>query len=233
MGKIVVLSGAGISAESGISTFRDSNGLWEGHDVQEVATPEAWRKDYKLVLRFYGERLKAARKAKPNAAHRALASLEEYFEVVVITQNVDDLHERAGSTNVIHLHGELSKARSTFEETLLVDIPEGKTIMPGDKCPKGSQLRPHIVWFGEPVPMIQKAAYECLSADVFIVVGTSMVVYPAAGLIDYVPAVAPKFIIDPNTPEISDYPNTVFFKEKATKGMALAKDRLLQDFVMM
>lgn len=233
MRKIVVLSGAGISAESGISTFRDSNGLWEGHDVQEVATPEAWRNDYKLVLRFYGERLKAARKAKPNAAHRALASLEEFFEVTIITQNVDDLHERAGSSRVIHLHGELGKARSTFEETFLVDIPDGKTIQPGDKCPRGSQLRPHIVWFGEPVPMIEKAAYECLSADVFIVVGTSMVVYPAAGLIDYVPAVAPKFIIDPKTPEVSDYPGTVFIKEKATKGMALVKDRLLQDFVMM
>lgn len=234
MRKIVVLSGAGISAESGIATFRDSGGLWEGHDVQEVATPEAWRKDYQLVLKFYGERLKNARQAKPNAAHHALASLEEYFEVVIITQNVDDLHERAGSSRVLHLHGELSKARSTFDESIVVDIPEGKTIQPGDRCPKGSQLRPHIVWFGEAVPMIEKAAYECLSADVFIVVGTSMVVYPAAGLIDYVPASALKFIVDPNTPELADnYPNLIAIAEKAGKGMDLVKDRLLQDFVMM
>ncbi len=233
MPKIVVLSGAGVSAESGIATFRDSGGLWEGYDIESVATPEGWRKDYKLVLKFYGERLKNARSAKPNQAHHIIASLEEYFEVVVITQNVDDLHERAGSSRVMHLHGQLNQARSTFDESIIVDIPEGKTIQPGDKCPRGSQLRPHIVWFGEAVPMIEKAAVECLSADIFIVVGTSMVVYPAAGLIDYVSASALKFVVDLKMPEIAMYHNMIFFAEKASKGMELVKDRLLQDYVML
>ncbi|MEM6297847.1 MAG: Sir2 family NAD-dependent protein deacetylase [Bacteroidota bacterium] len=232
MQKIVILSGAGISAESGLLTFRDAGGLWEGHDVQEVATPEAWQRDYKLVLRFYEQRLRDARKVKPNKAHKVVASLEDYFDVVVITQNVDNLHERGGSSNVLHLHGELSKARSSVNEDYVIDIPKGKVIEDGDLCPEGSQMRPHIVWFGEPVPMIEKAAYECMSADIFVVVGTSMQVYPAAGLIDYVPSTAKKYIIDPNAPDVSHHPNISVIAEKATTGMQKLKDRLIADYVM-
>jgi NAD-dependent deacetylase len=183
--KIVVLSGAGISAESGIATFRDSNGLWEGHNVMDVASPEGWQKNPKLVLDFYNERRKNGLTAQPNAGHLALVKLEEKYDVVIITQNVDNLHERAGSTHVIHLHGELFKSRSTADENLVYDI-QGWELKLEDVCEKGSQLRPHIVWFGEMVPMIEKAIIEASLADIFIVVGTSLLVYPAAGLIDYV-----------------------------------------------
>ena len=194
--KLVVLSGAGISAESGIKTFRDSGGLWEGYDIMEVATPEGWKKNKELVLDFYNQRRKQALEARPNEAHQILAGLENDFEVSIITQNVDNLHEKAGSAKVIHLHGELFKSRSTVDEKLVYDV-EGWEIKPGDKCEKGSQLRPHIVWFGEMVPMMEHAVKEALAADIFVVVGTSLAVYPAAGLIDYVPGEVPKYIIDP------------------------------------
>lgn len=216
--KIVVLSGAGISAESGIPTFRDSNGLWEGHDVMEVASPIGWKKNPALVLDFYNKRRLAARKASPNAGHYALAKLEKDFEVVVVTQNVDDLHERAGSSRVIHLHGELAKSRSCLDESLVYDIPDG-IINLGDLCEKGSQLRPNIVWFGEMVPMMERAAEEAMTADIFIVVGTSLLVYPAAGLIDYVRENIPIYIIDPNMPNILPNPNLTLIEEKASTGL--------------
>ena len=179
--KLVVLSGAGISAESGIATFRDANGLWEGHDVMEVASPEGWRKNRELVLDFYNQRRKNAHTVKPNRGHEILAELEKDFDVTIITQNVDDLHERAGSSNVIHLHGKLFESRSTIDENMIYPS-EGWELKIGDKCERGSQLRPNIVWFGEAVPMIEKAAEEAMQADIFMVVGTSLVVYPAAGL---------------------------------------------------
>ena len=219
--RVVVLSGAGISAESGIPTFRDSNGLWEGHDVMEVASPVGWKKNPELVLDFYNKRRLAARKASPNAGHYALAKLEKDFEVVVVTQNVDDLHERAGSSKVIHLHGELSKSRSCMDERLIYDIPDG-IIKLGDLCEKGSQLRPNIVWFGEMVPMMEKAIEEASTADIFIVVGTSLLVYPAAGLIDYVGEDVPVFIIDPNMPNIVTNPNLTLIEEKASTGLEKA-----------
>src|SRR6478609_9591107 len=199
--KLVVLSGAGISAESGIATFRDANGLWEGHDVMEVASPEGWRKNRELVLDFYNQRRKNAHNVKPNRGHEILAELEKNFDVTIITQNVDDLHERAGSTNVIHLHGKLFESRSTLDENLIYPI-EGWELKLGDKCERGSQLRPNIVWFGEMVPMMEVAAQIASEADVFLVVGTSMVVYPAAGLINYVPREAEIFIVDPKIPDV-------------------------------
>jgi len=198
--KLVVLSGSGISAESGIPTFRDSGGLWEGYDISEVATPEAWTRNRELVLNFYNERRKAALAAQPNQGHKVLAELEKYFEVTVITQNVDDLHEKAGSSNIIHLHGELFKSRSTLDEQLIYDI-EGWELKLGDKCERGSQLRPHIVWFGEMVPMMEIAAQEADRADIFVVVGTSLLVYPAAGLIHNVGSDVPIYIVDPSVPE--------------------------------
>lgn len=193
--KIVVLSGAGMSAPSGLATFRDSNGLWANHRVEDVATPEAWHRNPALVLEFYNQRRAQACAAAPNAGHRALAALERRFAVVIVTQNVDDLHERAGSTRVIHLHGELTKARSTADETLLYDIG-AKPIRLGDRCARGSQLRPHIVWFGEDVPLIETAAEEFRDAAKVIVVGTSLQVYPAAGLVSYAPADAEKVHLD-------------------------------------
>jgi len=228
MKKIAVLTGAGISAESGLKTFRDSGGLWEGYDVMEVATPEGWYKNPQLVLQFYNDRRKQALEAKPNAAHLALAELEQYFEVAVITQNVDNLHEKAGSTHVIHLHGELFKSRSTADENLVYDI-RGWELKFGDKCEKGSQLRPHIVWFGEMVPMMDMAVEETMSADIFLVVGTSLQVYPAAGLVQYVKDAAPIFIVDPNLPEVYSGKNITFVKEKAGKGMNIVKEQLLKN----
>ncbi|CAN5221770.1 NAD-dependent deacylase [soil metagenome] len=225
--KIVVLSGAGISAESGIPTFRDSNGLWEGHDVMEVATPMGWKKNPELVLDFYNKRRMSARKASPNAGHYALANLEKNFEVVVVTQNVDDLHERAGSSKVIHLHGELSKSRSCVDENLIYNVPDG-IINLGDLCEKGSQLRPHIVWFGEMVPMMERAAEEASTADIFMVVGTSLLVYPAAGLIDYVRENVPVFIIDPKMPNIATNPNLILIEEKASTGLEKAVSMILK-----
>ncbi len=227
MKKLVVLSGAGISAESGIKTFRDSGGLWEGHDIMEVASPNGWNNNPELVLNFYNQRRKNALRAQPNPGHLTIAELEEYFDVVVITQNVDDLHEKAGSTNIIHLHGELFKARSTVDPSLIYDI-EGWELNSGDLCDKGSQLRPHIVWFGEMVPMMEAAMEETIQADVFMVVGTSLQVYPAAGLLEYVLEKTPKFIIDPNMPEAPSQQNLYLIEDKASTGVIKVKNMILE-----
>lgn len=223
MKKLVVLTGAGISAESGLATFRDSGGLWEGHRVEDVATPEAWRRNPELVLQFYNERRRKAREAMPNTGHIILAELERDFDVSVITQNVDDLHERGGSSKVIHLHGNLFESRSTLDETLVYPI-KGWELNPGDRCARGSQLRPNIVWFGEQVPMMELAAIEVSSCDLFLVVGTSLVVYPAAGLMDVVPPGVPKFIVDPRIPAVQANPEIHFIAEKAGTGMKKFKD---------
>ena len=227
MKKLLALTGAGISAESGIKTFRDSGGLWEGHRVEDVATPEGWRKDPKMVLEFYNQRRKQAVEVKPNRGHEVLVELEQHFNVTIITQNVDDLHERAGSTNVIHLHGSLFESRSTRNPSLIYPIA-GWELKWGDVCELGSQLRPNIVWFGEAVPMIEVAADVASGADVFLVVGTSMVVYPAAGLIDYVPHHVMKYVVDPNKPGILHVSNLEFIAEKASTGMERVKELLLR-----
>lgn len=224
--KLVVLTGAGISAESGIKTFRDDNGLWEGHDVMEVATPEGWRKNKELVLDFYNQRRKACLKAKPNLAHQRLAALEQDFEVTIITQNVDDLHEKAGSSQIIHLHGELFKSQSTVDPSKIYPM-EGWEIKLGDKCEKGSQLRPFIVWFGEPVPKMTEAIAAVQQADALAVIGTSMLVYPAAGLIDYAASTIPKFIIDPKMPSLYPMENLIPIEEKAGTGV-LKMENLLK-----
>lgn len=225
--KIVVLSGAGISAESGIATFRDANGLWEGHDIMEVASPEGWRKNRQLVLDFYNKRRKNGLHAQPNEGHLALAKLEEKYDVVIVTQNVDNLHEKAGSTNVIHLHGELFKSRSTLDPTLVYDI-EGWELNLGHQCEKGSQLRPHIVWFGEMVPLMEKAVMEAALADIFIVVGTSLLVYPAAGLLDYVADDVPKYIVDVKIPAVAQRLNLHLIEEKASTGLTKLVKQLMQ-----
>lgn len=216
--KFTVLSGAGVSAESGIKTFRDSEGLWEEFRIEEVATPQAWEVDQEKVLRFYNERRRSIKKAEPNEAHRLLAKLEEHFDVSIITQNIDDLHERAGSTNVMHLHGEIFKSRSTTDETLTYSI-EGTELSAGDKCELGSQLRPDIVWFGEAVPMIEAAIPVIENSDFFLVIGTSLVVYPAAGLVDFVPRYAQKFLIDPKIQDNLDLRSFTLFPENAGSGM--------------
>lgn len=226
MKKIVVLSGAGISAESGISTFRDAGGLWENHRIEEVATYEAWERNPELVLKFYNQRRKQLLEVKPNAGHCSLVKLEEKFDVQIITQNVDDLHERAGSKKVLHLHGELRKVRSTADPNLVYEL-DGWELNKDDLCEKGSQLRPHIVWFGEAVPMIVPAAKISSEADIFIVVGTSMLVYPAAGLIDYVPVKSPKYLVDPNAREIRHISNLTVIPEKAGTGLVKLVDELL------
>lgn len=217
MDKIVVLTGAGMSADSGLKTFRDSNGLWEGHDVRDVATPQAWEKNKELVLEFYNQRRKQTQSVDPNEGHKALARLEDEYDVTIITQNVDSLHERAGSTDVVHLHGQLSKVRSEKDPTLIYDIG-GDTIEIGDTAEDGAQLRPHVVWFGEPVPNMEKAAEIVPQADILIVIGTSLVVYPAAGLVDLAPAEIPKYIIDPSTPELRDFSGWEHIKQRAAKG---------------
>lgn len=221
MKKIVALTGAGISAESGISTFRDANGLWEQHRIEDVATPEAWRRDPALVLKFYNQRRKQLFQVQPNAGHRALVGLEEDFIVHVITQNVDDLHERAGSANVLHLHGELRKVRSERHEHLVYDWPGDLNL--GDACAKGYQLRPHIVWFGESVPMIESAAEIAAEADAFLIIGTSLQVYPAAGLSRFAPPHAPVYYVDPS-PQISfdleQSRNLTVIAEPASTGVA-------------
>lgn len=199
---VVVLSGAGISAESGLATFRGAGGLWEGVPISQVATPEGWYRDVGRVLRFYNERRRAVGKAQPNAAHRALKDLEDVFRVTIITQNIDDLHERAGSTTVVHLHGEIFKARSSRDESMISDSPGNIEL--GDRAADGSQLRPHVVWFGEAVPMMERAIEAVKSADFLIVVGTSLEVYPAASLIDYAPLEAAKFLIDPMPSGLAD-----------------------------
>ena len=226
--KLVVFTGAGISAESGIRTFRDSDGLWEEYNIYEVATPEAWNKNRELVLEFYNKRRKQVLNAKPNAAHEALVDLEKKFDVWIITQNIDDLHERAGSKNVIHLHGEINKSRSTVDETLIYTI-KGEELLSGEKCERGSQLRPHIVWFGEQVPMMDTAYEIASSADVFIVVGTSLVVYPAAGVIDYVPDNTRKYLIDPNEIKVNGINNLTIIKEKASVGVPTLVAELIKD----
>ena len=219
MQKLVVLTGAGISAESGISTFRDSGGLWEGHDVNQVATPEGFAADPELVLDFYNQRRRQLSQVEPNEAHRLLAHLEKRYEVVIITQNVDDLHERAGSHNIIHLHGELLKSRGVDNPN--VTYPCTGDIHVGDKSPTGAQLRPHIVWFGEEVPMLEKAIAQVYSADILMIIGTSLQVYPAASLIDYVKEGTPIFYIDPN-PSLHSKGELTVIAQKASTGVAKA-----------
>lgn len=218
MKRIVVLTGAGMSAESGINTFRDADGLWEGHDVMEVASPQGWFNNPDLVLDFYNQRRRRLFEVSPNKGHELLAVLEQNYTVHIITQNVDDLHERAGSKNVIHLHGELLKVRSTQHEHLVYHWE--KDLLPGDLCESGSQLRPHIVWFGEAVPLLEKAIEITASADILLIIGTSMQVYPAASLINYIGSHTPIYFIDPK-PNISarDFNNLTVISEKAVKGM--------------
>ncbi len=217
MKKIVVLTGAGMSAESGISTFRDAGGLWEGHDVTEVASPEGWAANQELVLDFYNQRRKNLLSVNPNPGHEALVALEASYDVTIVTQNIDNLHERAGSQKIVHLHGELLKVRSTGDPSLIYEWKED--LNTGDLCEKGHQLRPHIVWFGEAVPMIERAVELCAYADILMIIGTSMAVYPAASLIRYVPQHIPKYIIDPNIPEINRIPHLVKVPEKASTGV--------------
>ena len=223
--KIAVLTGAGISAESGIKTFRDSNGLWEEHRIEDVASPEGWYRNKELVLDFYDQRRRQLLQCAPNRAHFALAELEAKYDVTIITQNVDDLHERGGSTNIIHLHGELLKARSTFDESLVYEWKEDIKI--GDKCARGAQLRPHIVWFGEAVPEIERAVPIVAKADIFIVIGTSMVVYPAAGLINYTGYDTPKYLIDPNEVAVPRIPSLTVIQQAASIGVDLLVKELL------
>ncbi|MGB3466188.1 MAG: NAD-dependent deacylase [Cyclobacteriaceae bacterium] len=216
--EIVVLTGAGISAESGLKTFRDADGLWEGHDVMEVASPQGWRNNQELVLDFYNQRRKQALTAEPNKGHLALAELEQHHDVCIITQNIDNLHEKAGSTDILHLHGELFKSRSTIDSSIYYDI-DGWELNKGDLCHKGSQLRPDVVWFGEAVPLMGIAEEIVSNADVFIVVGTSMMVYPAAGLIDLVDENVMKIIVDPQTPNVRPAPNLHFIAKPASTGV--------------
>lgn len=225
---IAVLTGAGISAESGIKTFRDSGGLWENYDVATVASIDGWYANKALVLKFYNERRRQLKSVYPNAAHKALVELEQKHEVCIITQNVDDLHERGGSSRVFHLHGELTKMRSSVDETLVFECTED--IRVGDKCPKGSQLRPHIVWFGEQVPALGKAAALVNVADIVIIVGTSMQVYPAASLIHYKKPGVPVYFVDPK-PAIDegDFRNLTIVAEKATTGVRKVVDMLMSD----
>ncbi|SHH35727.1 SIR2 family NAD-dependent protein deacylase [Flavobacterium defluvii] len=223
--KLVVLTGAGISAESGIKTFRDSDGLWEGHDVMEVATPEGWHKNQDLVLDFYNKRRQQLKEVQPNLGHQILAELEKDFDVYIITQNVDDLHERAGSTKVLHLHGELLKVRSTKNRDLILDWTED--LLTGDLDENGHQLRPHIVWFGEEVPALEQAIDITETADYFAVIGTSLQVYPAAGLISYTPSTTPVFYIDPKPISIPNIRNKVEVIAKvASEGVAEMREKL-------
>jgi len=230
MKKIVVLTGSGISRESGIKTFRETGGLWESYDVTEVASPMGWANNKELVLKFYNERRAQLKDAKPNEAHTGLVELEEHFDVHIITQNVDNLHERAGSKNILHLHGLLTHVRSTGDPDLIYDIGY-KEVNLGDKCEKGFQLRPHIVWFGEAVPAIEEAAFITSTADIFVVVGTSLVVYPAAGLIDYTPHGCPVFLIDPNEVVAPVYRKVEFIQEKASKGVKILKEKLIKEYI--
>lgn len=226
MKKLVVLTGAGISAESGLKTFRDMDGLWENYDVMEVASPEGWAANMELVLRFYNERRAQLATAKPNAGHAGLVELEEFFDVHIITQNVDNLHEQAGSKNVLHLHGILTQVRSTGDENLIYDIGY-KSVNVGDLCEKGFQLRPHIVWFGEMVPAMEEAVAIAAKADIFVVVGSSLVVYPAAGLVNYAPKNSPVFVVDPNTVNSPGYRKVEYIKENAGKGVGILKEKLM------
>ena len=222
--KLVVLTGAGISAESGLRTFRDSDGLWEGYNIEDVATPRAWRRNPQLVLDFYNERRKNVASANPNAAHTGLAELEQDFDVTIITQNIDDLHERAGSTNVMHLHGEIFKMCSDVDRSCVKEIRGD--IRLGDLTETGHQYRPDIVWFEEPVPMIEQAIMTVMDAEIFVVVGTSLQVYPAAGLIQYAPAFADKYIIDKKIPYVSGAAGITVIEQPATTGVQLLKQML-------
>ena len=227
--KLVVLTGAGMSAESGISTFRDSGGLWEQHNVEDVATPEGFARNPELVLNFYNARRRELLSAKPNEGHIGLANLEKYFDVTIITQNIDNLHERAGSSHVIHLHGELMNARSSGDPSLICRLsPENLDIKIGDVCEKGYQLRPDVVWFGEPVPMIAEAARETAQADIFVIIGTSMNVYPAAGLLDEVHKNVPVYLIDPKDVYTHRY-DIHHIKKGASEGVKELTQLLLKE----
>ena len=222
--KLVVLSGAGMSQESGLKTFRDMDGLWENYKVEDVASIDGWHRNPKLVMEFYNQRRKQLLDAKPNAGHFGIAELEKWFDVNIITQNVDDLHERAGSSKVLHLHGELRKVRSSIDPSLVYTL-DGWELKMGDKCEKGSQLRPNIVWFGEAVPAFYDAIPLVENADIFVVIGTSLAVYPAAGLVNYAKPVAPVFVIDPNRPD-TYLKNAVYIDEKAGVGVEILKQKL-------
>ncbi len=230
MKNVVVFTGAGVSAESGINTFRDSGGLWEQYRIEDVATPEAWLKDPVLVLDFYNQRRKQVLKAEPNDAHKAIAQLEKYFQVQVITQNIDDLHERAGSKRVLHLHGEIRKSRSTLSPNLVYKI-EGEELNMGDKCEKGSQLRPHIVWFGEMVPAMEEAIMHTQNADILLVIGTSLEVYPAASLVQFASEDSIKYLIDPKAHLISGIDNLHVLQKKAGEGVPVLVNELINEYV--
>ena len=225
MKKLVVLTGAGMSAESGIKTFRDSGGLWEEYRVEDVASPEAWQRDPALVQRFYNERRRQLEKAEPNAGHSGLVALENDFDVHIITQNIDNLHERAGSSKILHLHGQLTQARSSKDPNLIIDIGY-RDLLPGEKAPDGSLLRPHIVWFGEAVPAMEEAAEIASYADIFAVIGSSLNVYPAAGLIHYVPMMTPVFLVDPKPVQVPSVHEVQVICEGAGKGVAMLVERL-------
>jgi len=224
--RIVVLTGAGISAESGIPTFRGAGGLWEGHRIEDVASPEGWQKNKKLVLDFYNKRRKAVQLAQPNGAHTALARLDDLHDVYIITQNIDDLHERAGSKNILHLHGEILKARSVKDEFLISTIQSD--IQLGDFATDGAQLRPHIVWFGEAVPMIEPAMQIVEKAEILVIIGTSMVVYPAAGLLHYAPTGIPIYVINTEKTEMSSNKNINFIQKHASEGV----DEFIRNYVI-
>ncbi len=229
MKRIVVFSGAGMSADSGIKTFRDSGGLWEEYDVYEVATPEAWQKDPALVLKFYNMRRRQVLEAKPNAAHEAIARLEQAYDVQVVAQNIDDLHERAGSSSVLHLHGEILKVRGELYPDDLIEAKHD--IHLGDHCPKGSQLRPHVVWFGEAVTEMSRAAAVMKTADIVLIVGTSLNVYPAAGLVHYAPSAARRYLVDPADVEITNIHHLEVIQATAAIGVPQVVDRLLKEVV--
>jgi NAD-dependent deacetylase len=228
MKKIIILTGAGISAESGLNTFRDTDGLWEGYNIEDVATPEAFKINPELVQQFYNDRRKSVMEAKPNAAHLALAKLDEKYDTLIITQNIDDLHEKAGSKGIIHLHGEIVYARSSKNAALLYKM-ENHEIKIGDFCELGSQLRPHVVWFGEDVPMITKAMHEMPKADIVILIGSSLAVYPAAGLLEYVRPEIPIYVVDPKIPPVNLQNKLIKIQEKASKAVPLLVDKLLEN----
>lgn len=219
-----------MSADSGLATFRDSGGLWEGHDIEDVATVRGWERNPEQVLSFYNKRRKQAHRAKPNEGHKALAELETQFDIEIITQNVDDLHEKAGSSSVLHLHGKLSEAKSSASDDHVIDIGD-KAIQIGDKAKDGSQLRPNVVWFGEPVPNIEPASDIVSQADILIIIGTSLVVYPAAGLVDFSPHNIPKFIVDPSEPQIQLNDNWTYISEPAKTGVPKLQKILISKFI--
>jgi NAD-dependent deacetylase len=226
--KIVILTGAGISAESGLKTFRDADGLWENHKIEDVATPEAWERNPQLVQHFYNERRKSVLEARPNEAHKALVRLEDKYTVQIITQNIDDLHERAGSKNVMHLHGVITRSQSDIDSGLTYPI-DGWELSFNDLCEYGKPLRPHVVWFGEAVPNMQPAIKLCQQADIFVVIGTSLQVYPAAGLTTYVPQQAVKYIIDLNVPYVAGRDKTRKIEQPATIGVSMMVDELMKN----